>query len=212
MAGSEAEERIRAAKEAALRLELPNARIIHELEVAGARLDLAAIDLDRIVLVEIKSERDVMARLPNQLKWALSVTWDVRVVVTARHANHLTECRLWHRMIDGQPRMNDRHIKGLERAQIFVEHESCINRLHLPEKTYGHRVTPEAVMNLMLVSEMKEMLRPFGAKSRWTGPDLVEFAREHLSGAAIRRMTCAALRTRHFARADAKIPTKWSPL
>lgn len=75
MAGSEAEERIRAKAEVWLRQRVPDARIIHELvlEQGGSRIDLAAVTSDMIVAVEIKSERDVLDRLNSQLEAAMKV-------------------------------------------------------------------------------------------------------------------------------------------
>lgn len=68
MAGSVAEREIRDAVAAFARQRLAGSRIVHELVVGGCRADLAAIQRDRITLFEIKSERDTLDRLPEQLK------------------------------------------------------------------------------------------------------------------------------------------------
>src|SRR5438309_664980 len=75
MSGSAAEERIRVKAEAMLRRRFPTARIIHELVLkqGGCRIDLAAVTPDLIALVEIKSERDVLTRLPAQIEAAMAV-------------------------------------------------------------------------------------------------------------------------------------------
>lgn len=67
MAGSDAEERIRAKVEAELRRQFPTARIIHELVLSSgvSRLDLAAVTRDQIIVAEIKSERDTLSRLKD---------------------------------------------------------------------------------------------------------------------------------------------------
>ena len=105
---------------------------------------------------------------------------------------------------------NALHIKGLQHCSLHVERPAGLVRAWachpLYNKTWSRdRIRAEHVMDLMLASEAKAALRPLGAKSRWTQPELVAFAMEHLSGAQVRQMTCAALRTRHFARADAPI-------
>src|SRR3546814_12937862 len=83
MAGSVAEERIRGKVEAKLRLLFPEARLIHELVLkqGGVRIDLAAVTTARLICIEIKSERDVMTRLPDQCAAMRLVcdTWSVRV-------------------------------------------------------------------------------------------------------------------------------------
>jgi hypothetical protein len=210
VSGSDAEERVRAVAVAALRLEMPTARIIHELDVGGARLDLAAIETDRIVLVEIKSERDVLTRLAGQLRFALSVTDDVRVVCTPRHQAKITAARVPY-IHEGPDRgANALHIKGLQHCSLHVESPAGLVKAWANHPLYNknwnrERIRAEHVMDLMLQSEAKEALRPLGAKSRWIQREVTAFAMEHLSGAQIRRMTCAALRARHFARADAPI-------
>ncbi|MBO9624189.1 MAG: hypothetical protein J7500_15885 [Sphingomonas sp.] len=68
MAGSAAEREIRDYAAGRLRQMLPEARIIHELVVGGCRADLAAVEPERVTLVEIKSERDTLKRLPEQVR------------------------------------------------------------------------------------------------------------------------------------------------
>jgi len=66
---SASEEEIRAAVVGRLRELMPDARIVHELNVAGQgsnRIDVAAIGKQAIVGVEIKSRKDVLKRLDEQ--------------------------------------------------------------------------------------------------------------------------------------------------
>ena len=80
---SAAEERIRLKAETAMRAAFPEARIIHELMVlqGGCRIDLAAVEPDRLILVEVKSERDVLTRLERQREQATAVADLFRVIV-----------------------------------------------------------------------------------------------------------------------------------
>ena len=66
---SEAETEIRDAVVAKLRQCRPNARIIHEINLLDGRVraDVMAVDRAEIITVEIKSERDKLDRLPDQL-------------------------------------------------------------------------------------------------------------------------------------------------
>lgn len=67
MSGSASERAIRDYTAGRLREMLPDARIIHELVVGGCRADLAAIEPERVTLIEIKSEKDTLGRLERQV-------------------------------------------------------------------------------------------------------------------------------------------------
>lgn len=66
---SEAEAEIREAVVARLRHIRPGARIIHEINAGGGtnRIDVMAVDRAEIIAVEIKSKRDKLDRLPDQI-------------------------------------------------------------------------------------------------------------------------------------------------
>lgn len=70
MSGSAAERYLRDLAVARLRVLMPDARIVHELnvETGKCRVDLAAVAPDRLVFVEIKSRKDTLDRLPNQCR------------------------------------------------------------------------------------------------------------------------------------------------
>ncbi|MEL7525051.1 MAG: hypothetical protein AAFN16_04745 [Pseudomonadota bacterium] len=61
---------LRAAVADRLRELRPSARILHEINVAGGtvRLDVTAASPEEIITAEIKSKRDKLDRLPEQLK------------------------------------------------------------------------------------------------------------------------------------------------
>ncbi|KQV66621.1 hypothetical protein [Caulobacter sp. Root343] len=200
---SDAEERVRAATVAMLRAEFPAARIIHELEIGGARLDVAAIDHDRIVVCEIKSEKDSLKRLAHQSKFALSVSDDYRVICTSKHVDQILGFREIYVTVDGRQVVNKNFNEHLRAATVWLESGGQLQKVSKPLKWYGRRrILAESVLSLMHVHEVKAALRHLGAKSRWTGSDLCTFAMEHMSGGDIRRLVCASLRARRFARAD----------
>lgn len=66
---SNAEGEIREAVVSALRRYRPEARIIHEIYMGGGvnRADLMCVGRDELITVEIKSERDKLDRLPDQI-------------------------------------------------------------------------------------------------------------------------------------------------
>ena len=67
---SDAEGEVREAVVARLRALRPTARIMHEVNVSlfGNRVDVLAVDRAEIIAVEIKSAKDRLDRLPDQLK------------------------------------------------------------------------------------------------------------------------------------------------
>ena len=64
---SPAEREMRAAVAERLRLLMPDARIVHELVCGERRADLAAVQPERITLIELKSERDKLDRCEGQM-------------------------------------------------------------------------------------------------------------------------------------------------
>lgn len=67
MASTE-EEQMRVQMEAGIIELLPGARIIHELPVWGCRADIAAVTEDRLLLFELKSSKDTLSRLNDQMR------------------------------------------------------------------------------------------------------------------------------------------------
>ena len=66
---SDAEGEIRDAVVQKLRMIRPNARIMHEINILNGvnRVDVMAVDVAEIISVEIKSEKDKLARLADQM-------------------------------------------------------------------------------------------------------------------------------------------------
>lgn len=180
---SAAEERIRLKAEAMLRNAFPEARIVHELMLrqGGCRADLAAVTLDRIICVEVKSERDVLTRLPDQVA-AMRMVCDAWCVVTAQ--KHLDKCR---------------KIAGwLQAAE-----EDGLERLHLWRESLGGTCNAPARLDMLWADELRWVS---GIKAaRWP---CITAASDSMTGAQVRRAVCAQLRARSFPRADAAIPVR----
>lgn len=81
------EGQIRTAVTPWLRQTWPGARIVHELPLrySARRIDMAAICRDRIIAVEIKSSRDVLDRLKDQVTAFLPISDRVIVVTASSH-------------------------------------------------------------------------------------------------------------------------------
>lgn len=183
---SEAEERIRSKCEAALREQFPDARIIHELVVhqGSCRLDLAAVTPSRIVVVEIKSERDVLTRLPQQVKEARRVSDLFRVVVTDKHLEKARELAGW-----------------LETATEDQVARS-IGCSYATKQLMGTPINAPARLAMLWADELRIVAE---CGSRFNRTDCIFKASEYFTGAEVRRRVCAALRARHYPRADPPI-------
>lgn len=230
MAGSVAEERIRAKVEARLRAEFPDARIIHELNVEqlGIRLDLAAVRPGAITLVEIKSERDVLKRLKSQLQAALKITGDVRVYLAEKHRAAITAAEdSYLRGPDGKHvkeevpskrgqawrfLANPDHVAELLRVRVLFETDTGFDPhrdMHSswwPRQVLEHVADPRAQLEMLWAEELRATLANvlIGAPPRASRGVCKRLALEHMTGRQIRMAVCAALRSRPFARADAE--------
>lgn len=190
MAGSEAEERIRGKAEAALRLALPEARIIHELVLrqGGVRIDLAAVTPDRLVCVEIKSERDVLKRLPEQVK-AMRLVADAWFVCCA--TKHLEEVR---------------KIAGWANAMPETQLDAPGYQMRdLTRDMLKGLCNAPARLEMLWANELHRV----AGLGKGTRGFCVRAASDSRTGSEIRRAVCAELRARHFPRADAPIPAKY---
>ncbi len=211
MAGSTSEERLRALAVAALRVARPGARIVHELNMEGQgsiRLDLAAVDADHLILVEIKSEKDVLKRLKDQLAAAQNVANEVWLVITIKHAEAILAAADYKTgFLEGDAEL----YTLLRRTRILIENtQGELQVLTAGRFTVydGHNLLPDPrkLFAVLWSIEMWGALMHLGA-GRSTMSVMTRFAVEELTGAQIRRAVCAALRSRPFARADAPIET-----
>lgn len=183
---SEAEERIRSKCEAALRQQFPDARIIHELVVhqGSCRLDLAAVTPSRIVLVEVKSERDVLARLPQQAKEARRVSDLFRAVVTEKHLDKARAYAGWLETVTED------------------EFARSIGTSYATKQLMATPVNAPARLAMLWADELR-IVAECGSKANRT--DCIFKASEYFTGSEIRRRVCAALRARSYPRADPPI-------
>jgi len=229
MAGSEAEERIRAKVEAQLRREFPDARIVHELNMqwGGIRLDLAAVRPNAITLVEIKSERDVLKRLASQIGAASKITGDVRVYAADKHRAALIDAHHEHlRDPDGRTiiewlpskhgeigkyQPNPAFVPGLSRCRVQIETEAGFDWCAEMHSSWWDRTVMEhvaetpALLELLWAEELAQLLcdARLGAPRRSNRALMKRIAVEDMSLRQIRQGVCKALRGRAFARADA---------
>jgi hypothetical protein len=181
---SQAEARIRDKAEGLLREIFPDARIVHEFELGGVRLDLAAITNERLILLEIKSELDTLARLERQVRWAINIGGPVLVCFAARWAEPIRD--LWIG-------------RGLYGVEWLEETDDGFKGLVPSRLLRGHdRYNSRALFGLLLKPELLALALPFGGKSRHTVPELQQFAHDNLTGREVRQGVMRALRARRF--------------
>lgn len=189
---SEAEERIRAKCEAALRQQFPDARIIHELVVqqGSCRLDLAAVTPSRIILVEVKSERDVLTRLPRQVKEARRVSDLFRAVVTDKHLDKSRQVAGWLETVT-----EDEFIRSI--GSSYATKQLLTTPINAPARL------------AMLWADELRIVAECGLKANRS--DCIFKASEFFTGSELRRRICAALRARSYPRADPPILSELFP-
>jgi len=194
MAGSEAEEAIRSAVVEWCRVNLPTARVLHELPVGGCRADLAAIEPMRLILFEIKSEKDKLDRLELQVKHFRR----------ASHATVIVAARKW---FDETPYRNGQ-------ARLVWPHETRAPSvwchpdpgaeyamgLHHWRLVAPDRRPPdpwlllEVLWREEIVTEARDAGLKFGM--RWAKIDLMKLMVDEMPGRRITEAVCRQLRSR----------------
>lgn len=201
---SNAEAEIRGAVVAYLRRIRPRARIIHEINASsfGNRIDVLAVDVENIIAVEIKSEKDKLDRLKAQVEAMEGVS---HAAVVALHDRFLTQVRgsafppseAGNAAVWVYPRQ-DRpgHVmcgKDWRLGYSFTRERSCL---------------PPTAINLLWRSELHAICRQLGLPgiARMDMATAIDEIRWRMTGAEITRAICAALRQRQgCAEADAPI-------
>jgi hypothetical protein len=189
---SEAEARIRTKAEALLRGLYPDARIVHELDLCGVRLDLAAITPDRLVLLEIKSEKDTLSRLDNQVRFSHKIGGPLIICIAPRWVDDIKQRGYWRnteKLVETESGFSDIYNLNGEYADYW--------RTRLTREDQD-RYDNRALMRLLLKSELYELAKPHGARTKHDVATLQHIAHDNLTGREIRRGVMAALRARRF--------------
>jgi hypothetical protein len=207
MAGSSSERAIRDYAAGRLREMLPDARIIHELVVGGCRADLAAVQPERITLVEIKSEKDTLKRLPEQIRQFERAAHDVIIIAHERWFNTIPYNNGAPRFVPGD---DLREHGGIHNVWAYPEDHSRPNYNRWVVSPYlGWRPEPHAARLLELLWKSELLTEAFrhriSATSRTTVTTLIHDLAWHMTGAEIARAVCRQLRQRAFPEADAPI-------
>lgn len=205
MAGSASEREIRDYTAGRLREMLPSARIVHELVVGGCRADLAAVEADRLTLVEIKSEKDVLKRLDRQMHHFERAAHSVIVVAHERWFDRTPYNSGHPRFVPSDPLRDGVDSRGEVWAYPEVVERSMYGRWAIPPwRRNGFQ--PRA-SDLLLLLWKPELLAEAArhrivATSRSTVVHLVREMAWLMTGREIAEAVCRQLRGRHFPEAD----------
>lgn len=198
---SQSERDIRAAVVCRARDLFPSARIIHELNVehGQCRADLAAVTETELILFEIKSARDTLSRLANQLRNFHPVCHHV---VVAAHERWCTGSK--YPNCDIEPIMRHAGVGHLWRYPE-PEQKWGARAWHAPRAS--SRPWPHRMLRLLWTEELQSLAGQHHISNarRAPGYKLADQLALMLPGADIERAVCAALRARPFAEADAPI-------
>ena len=205
---SAAEAEVRDAVISALRILRPSARIIHEIN-AGTwgpnRIDVLAVDRSEIIAVEVKSAKDKLDRLPDQIK---SMSAVAQHVIAALHEKHLVS-------IDN-PKCPDikKAPKQARGAVVWCYPEAGTER----GRSYGvaqwekpafmpKNCLPPGSLNFLWRDELFRACKDLGvaAKSTTTRPSMMNAINWNCTGQQISWAICAALRRRPCVEADPSV-------
>lgn len=213
---------LREAVVARLRVMMPAARIMHEVNAAsfGNRIDVLAVDKAEIVAVEIKSKKDKLDRLPDQIK---AMTGVAHHVIVAAHEKFLVETptNQWaaHTERDGKfyraalPDVVDR-LGPKVMPWVYPLRNRAMNGAawneylwNAPQPVFAEAL-PSGALNMLWQAELVTMCarHRVPANSRATMDFMRRALRWHLTGAELTRAICAALRARECIEADPAIP------
>lgn len=200
---SSAEGEIRVAVVERLREIVPGCRIIHEInaESFGNRIDVLAVGADTLAAVEIKSSKDKLDRLPDQIRAMRSVS---NYVFAALHEKFLEQIR-------------DQHYTPNEARGAVVWAYPAIPRPgHVECGASWHgfdrwrkpmQCLPTGAINLLWREELHALLAATGFRgvTKLTMPEAVDRLRYIKTGSQITRAICATLRARECIEADPPI-------
>jgi hypothetical protein len=187
---SEAERHLRRLACGRLRVLMPEARIVHELnvETGKCRVDIAAVAPDRLVFVEIKSRKDKLDRLPEQCRTFAPACHDLVVC----YASERWDWSTMYKTTD-------------YRATLWPEDQATTWQLRA---RHWSPPNTSAMLNLLWAEELRDEGRRAGFQphSRATRSEMMHRLWSGLTGTEVVAAVCRQLRFRHFPEADEAVP------
>lgn len=212
---SSSEQEIREAVVGRLRELMPDARIVHELNVAGQgsnRIDVAAVTRQSIVGIEIKSEKDTLKRLADQ--WS-AFSDCCHYVAIAAHEKHFCDWRdpRWREDVPAERRLNHPEFvdNWSRRSRIWryprperEQHGWAQPWVFCPVRDCRRQPKASAMLEMLWAEELRaECIRHgIAASSRATRPYMITEMVWNMTGREVCEAVCRQLRSRSFAEAD----------
>lgn len=204
MAGSSSERAIRTAVVDYFHRAEPKARVVHELNVAGQgtnRADLGIVLPDYLILVEIKSEKDVLKRLEKQFREFARCAHEVLIVAHDKH-------------FDGDGLKAQPWIGWSHKEHIWRYPEPTTGDFRWRFNRYRPHIQPHsyAMLDMLWAEELTTVCGLHGvgvSTRRW---EMIRDLQLMLTGDEVRKAVCQQLRSRHFAEADDPILTGPKPV
>lgn len=183
---SDEEEALRVATEDWMRQRWPAARVVHELNLAGGsqRIDLVSVGDEELRMIELKSAKDVLTRLVDQVKAARECAQEVWVAIDAKHLAK-------HEALEAERALNWWPIGLL----VFRD-----GVLHERRQAQNRQPDPREVVQLLWSDEMRTHLCSGNNQATMIRRAVDEYGLRH-----IMRQVCLALKARPFPRADAAV-------
>ena len=199
------EQEIRDAVVRRLRGVWPEARIVHELNVAGTgsnRIDVAAIAPAAIIGVEIKSKRDTLKRLPDQ--WTAFNQCCHEVYVAAHEKHFEPQPHGWAPRL----KIDDRRRPSIENAAWLYRTDVDVRGWKVKAAFRCRPLNPAGMLDMLWREELAFeacRARCYGG-ARATRHDMGRELAWYLTGREVVEAVCRQLRAREFVEADPAQP------
>lgn len=202
---SSAEAEIREAVVAHCRLIIPGCRIINEVNAAsfGNRIDVLAVGETDLLAVEIKSAKDKLDRLPEQIKAMRSVS---NHVFAALHEKFLTPPQgHMHWMLPDAAR--GAIVWTYPRIERKGHVECSDTWFSFDRWAKPKKCLPTGAIGMLWREELHELCSGLGIRgvTKLTMEEAIDAIRWHMTGEQVTRTICATLRRRQCAEADPAI-------
>lgn len=205
---STCEAEIRDAVVARLRLIRPRHRIIHEIQNAcngPNRLDVIAVGLSEIIAVEVKSKKDKIDRLPAQIAAMRGMSHHV---IAAIHEKFLVPPK-WESnvpCVTAPPQARGATVWAYPVAGADQGRSYGCAAWEDPRQAVM-QCLPQGALDMLWADELYQLCASFGigVTRRHTRPQMINVLRWQISGGALTRGVCAALRRRTCIEADPEI-------
>jgi hypothetical protein len=170
----------------------PNSRVMEEFECGGCRADLAFVQASHIAVVEIKSSRDTLERLPRQIESFLDHVPEVWIAVAPKWLDPL------HWREDNYERMLPYDV-----GEVVVENGVVEETIRCRHSAYPHsaRVNPLLVTPLLHLAHLVELKNIAAGhnltfRERWPRREMMQLLAHKLTGEQLKAAVCRELRAR----------------